>query len=84
MLMLEVPNFKQKYLNSPKMEICEKYLKILGKSRGKIPKILKGVIAKVKIGLKKTVPASWFFVKIFIFSIPPPNTQKMRFLSKKY
>ena len=23
MLMLEVPNFKQRYLNSPKMEICE-------------------------------------------------------------
>ena len=30
----------------------------MGKSRGKIPKILKGVIDKVKIGLKKTVTIS--------------------------
>ena len=40
------------------------------------------MIAKVKIGLKKPVSASWFFFVKWSFLAFPPNTQKMRFLSE--
>ena len=54
----KVPNFNQRFLNSPKMEICENIWSRMGKVGGEIPKNLKGVIDKVKIGLKKPVSAS--------------------------
>ena len=80
MLILNVPNFKQRYLNSPKME-SENIRWQMGEVGGKFQKKLKGVIDKVKIGLKKPSRRLDFFCKMVIFIIPP--TYPNFFLIKK-
>ena len=49
MLMLKVPNFKQRYLNSPKMEICENIWKYLGKVGEKFQKSWRGWLLKSRL-----------------------------------
>ena len=62
MLMLEVPNFKQRYLNSPKMEICENIWKYWGKVGGKFQKSWRGWLIKSRLVSKKPSRRADFFL----------------------
>ena len=75
MLMLKVPNFKQRYLNSPKMEICENIWKYWGKVGGKFQKSWRGWLIKSRLVSKNPFRRLDFFCKMVIFIIPPhyPN-----------
>ena len=82
MLMLKVPKFKQRYLNSPKMEICENIWKYWGKVGGQFQKSWRGWLIKSRLVKKKTSQRDDFFCKMVIFSIPPLIPKKCVFCLK--
>ena len=62
MLMQKVPNFKQRYLNSQKMEICKNIWKYWGKVGGKFQKTWRGWLIKSRLVSKNPSRRADFFL----------------------
>ena len=82
LLMLKVPNFKQRYLNSQKMEICKNIWKYWGKVGGKFQKTWRGWLIKSRLVSKNPSRRADFFCKIVIFIIPPLIPKKCVYVWK--